>query len=425
MAKRKHIIIGCGVAALSALKKIREMTIDDEVSLVTMDDYRPYSPASLPSLLSGRLTEACLWMKEENYFKDLRSTLKSGKEVTQVLPDRKKVVYRDGSSEEYDTLLIASGSEPVVPPIQGLKEAGVSSLRTLTDCRRIIQQLKGKNNVAILGAGMVGMAIAAALLEKGYRVSLIEKQSGILSQYFNEEVGDYIRDIFTDHQARFFMGKEVKSIKRMGKKLRIALSDGSSLDTDILINATGVKSRVSFLEGSGVRIGTSGILVDKRMRTNVDHIYVAGDVAEAHDFFTGKPKMNAIIHSAVTQGRIAGANMAGGNAEYEGGIPVMTLHFFENQGFSIGLTAPQSSNGQVYKQADDRKRSFRKLIFEDDRLVGGMFLNDKIDPGIILYLIERRTSMAPYKEALFERTKPLSNPWLSSLKFVPNYLYSL
>ena len=418
MAKRKHIIIGCGPAALSALEKIRELTPDDEVKLVTMDDYPPYSPASLLSLLSGRITEAELWMKDEGYFNNLKSTLMRGKEVTQVLPNKRKVIYCDGSSETYNTLLIASGSESIKPPIKGLEEVGVHSLRNLADCRHLLRQLKGKKNVAILGAGMVGMEIAAALLGKEYLVSIIEKEQGILSMYFNEEAEVYIRDIFSEHKARFFIGKEVTAVRRKGEKIGIILSDGSSLDADILINATGAKSRVSFLEGTGVKI-SHGILVDGRMRTSVDHIYAAGDVAEAQDFFTGKPKMNAIIHSAAIQGRVAGANMVGNDAEYEGGIPMIAFNFFANQAFSVGLTALQSRTGQVLKQNDDQQRSFRKLIFDGDRLVGGMFLNEKIDPGIILYLIKRRTDMAPYKDALFERTKPLSNPWLSSLKFSP------
>ena len=196
----------------------------------------------------------------------------------------------------------------------------------------------------------------------------------------------------------------------------MALSDGNWLDTDILINATGVKSRVSFLEGSGVKIN-NGILVDKQMRTNIDGVYAAGDVAEAQDFFTGKPKINAIIHSAVIQGKVAGANMVGSNAEYEGSIPMMAFNFFANQAFSIGLTIPRSSTDQVLKQKDEHGKKYTELIFERNRLVGGMFLNEKIDPGLIHYLVKRRVDMAPYRDALFGRTKPLSNPWLSSLKF--------
>ena len=176
MAIKKHLIIGAGSAGLSALEEIRRITLEDEVKVVTRERHPPYSPAALPYLLTGKITEAELWMRGENYFKNLRSILVRGKEVTQILPEKKEVIYRDGSSENYDTLLVASGSEPIKPPIKGLGGVGVQDFGTLADCRRLLQELKVKNNVAILGAGMVGMKIATALLEKGCRISFIEKE---------------------------------------------------------------------------------------------------------------------------------------------------------------------------------------------------------------------------------------------------------
>jgi phenylglyoxylate dehydrogenase epsilon subunit len=139
-------------------------------------------------------------------------------------------------------------------------------------------------------------------------------------------------------------------------------------------------------------------------------------VAEAQDFFTGEPKMNAIIPSAVNQGKVAGANMVGGEAKYEGGIQVAALNFAGNNAFSIGVMAPQENAYQVLKQKDGERRRFKKLVFNGDRLIGGMFLNEKIDPGLILHLIKRRVNIAPHKEALFEGTKPLKDPWLNPLK---------
>jgi phenylglyoxylate dehydrogenase epsilon subunit len=416
MAEKKHLIIGCGSAALSALEKIRAVDSENEVKLVTMDDYPPYSPASLPYLLAGRITEADLWMRDEDYFKNLRGTFVRGKEVIRVLSGKKKVIYHDGTSDSYDSLLIASGSEPITPPIKGIDAIGVQDFRTLADCRALLRQLKRKKNIAVLGAGTAGMKIAAVLLEKGCHVSVIENEKNVLPLYFNEEAGVYIKDIFTRRKARLLTGNAVTAVKRESGRIRIILSDGGSLDADILINAAGVKSRVSFLEGTGIKIN-NGILVDRRMRTSVENIYAAGDVAEARDFFSGKTKMNGIIPSAVIQGRVAGANMVGSDAEYEGGIPMMVLNFLGNRVFSIGLPMARYKSVQVLKQKDDRNRRFRKLVFDGDRLIGGMFMNEKIDPGIILYLIKSRADMKHHKEALFERTKPLSNPWLRSLRF--------
>ncbi len=414
--QKKHLIIGAGPAALSALEAIRRITSQDEVKLVTLEDYLPYSPAALPYLLRGGITEAQLWLRDDAYFRDQRCTLVRGKEVTRLLPEKKEVIYHDGVSEFYDTLLIASGAEPVRPAIEEMDEVGIQHFRTLTDCRRLLGELKTKNRVAILGAGLVGMKIAAALLERGCRVSIVEKEQALLPLYFSEEAEVYIRQTFIDHKASLFMGKAVSSVKREGDQIKLFLSDGGSLTADILVNATGVKSRIPFLQGTGVRIA-SGILVDKRMGTSIDQIYAAGDVAEPPDFFTGDPKISAIIPSAVNQGRVAGANMAGVKAEYEGGIPMTAFDFMGNRAFSIGAPMLEQDPGQVLKQKDGQKKRFKKLVFDGDRLVGGMFLNERVDPGIILHLIKERINLASHKEALFEGTKPLSDPWLSSLKF--------
>ena len=166
MTTRKHLIIGTGPAGLSALEAIRRITLQDEVKLVSLEDTLPYYPAALPYLLSGKITEDQLWMRDENYFRNKKSTLVRGKEVTQVLPEKQRVIYRDGSSENYDTLLIATGAESMRPQIHGLEEVGAHDFRTLTDCRRILSELNDKKS-AILGAGLVGMKIAAALLERG------------------------------------------------------------------------------------------------------------------------------------------------------------------------------------------------------------------------------------------------------------------
>jgi phenylglyoxylate dehydrogenase epsilon subunit len=395
--RKKHLIIGAGPAALGTLEAIRHVTSQDEVKLVTLEDCLPYSPAALPYLLLGRLTEAQLWLRDEAYFRDQRCTLVRGKEVIRLLPGKKEVVYNDGVSDAYDTLLIASGAEPVKPAIEGLEEVGAQHLRTLTDCRRLLAELKTKNRVAILGAGLVGMKIATALLERGCEVSIIEKEQAVLPLYFSEEAEVYIRQTFVDHKAMLFMGKAVSCVKREGEEITIFLSDGGFLTADILINATGVKSRIPFLQGTGVRTA-GGILVDKRMGTSIDQIYAAGDAAETPDFFTG-------------------ANMAGVNAEYEGGIPMTAFDFMGNWAFSIGAPMLQQDPGQVLKQKDGQKKKFKKLVFDGDRLIGGMFLNEKVDPGIILHIIRERINLATHKEALFEGTKPLSDPWLSSLKF--------
>ena len=416
MAAKKHLIIGVGPAALSALEVIRRLAPADEIKLVTMEDCLPYSPAGLPYVLAGKIAEAQLWRRNENFFQGLQSTLVTGKEVTRIVPDEQQVVYSDGAKERYDTLLIASGAAPIRPPIKGWEDVGVHDFRTLNDCRLLLGRLKDKSEVAILGAGIAGMHLAVALMGRGCRVYIIEQASQILPLCFAVDAAGLIGEVFSAHNARIMTGATVTALVGNGGRIEIVFDQGEPLQVDLLVNATGSQSRVAFLEGTGIA-GRPGIPVNERMMTGISGMYAAGDVACARDFFTDQPRVSAIIASAVNQGRVAGANMAGDKAVYEGAIPLTAFHFFGHRAFAVGLSHPLAPAGKVWQQKNEQERRFKQLVFDGHRLVGGMFVNEQIDPGIILGLIKDRVDMAPHQEALFAGTKPLSDPWLSNLKF--------
>jgi NAD(P)H-nitrite reductase large subunit len=347
----------------------------------------------------------------------MKTTFVTSKEVVRVQPEAKHVVYRDGGVESYDNLLIASGAEPVKQPIKGLDEVGVHTLRTLGDCRALQEAIKDAKKVAILGAGLVGMKIAAALLEKRYQVDIIERENAVLPLYFDEEAGTYIRDIFISYETNIFTDKSIAGVRRQKNgKIYIKFDGGGSTTADVLINAAGVRSRIPALDGTKIKVN-QGILVDAEMKTGVGGVYAAGDVAEAPCFFTGKAVVNAIIPSAIAQGSVAGANMSGQTAAYEGSIATTAVDIFGSSAFSIGLINAPGKSVKVIKEKDNTKRKFKKLIFDGDKLIGATFINETIDPGIILHLIKKRVDMATYKQALIDRTRPLTDPWLASLRF--------
>ena len=401
MSKSKNLIIGCGTAAMSALKKMRSVAAEDEIKLVTMEEYPPYSPAALPYLIAGRIKEEDMWLADEQYFKQMKCCLAKGKEVVRVLPEAKEVIYKDGEREKYDTLLIASGSEPSWPPIAGLEETTCLGFHTMTDYRKLAQQLKTKKEITVYGGGLVALELATALLENGHQVKIVVR-SRLLRRHFDADIGILIEDLFRKHGVQIYKGCEINEVKKRKEQVEIALSNGSSFSTELLIIAVGVKPRVSFLEGVGIKVN-KGILVDKKMRTNIPDVYAAGDIAESSDFFFEKSGINAISPSAISQGRIAGANMVGEEIQDSGWISMNVFKFFGHSAFSIGLAATETS--QVFKEKDDKQGSYKDLVFQENRLVGARFLDINVDPGIIRYLIEEKVDMDGYKEMLFE--KPL------------------
>lgn len=405
MGKRKHLIIGCGSAALSALKQIRKLGSEDEVKLVTMEDYPPYSPASLPYLVSRRVKESDIRVAGDDYFDQMKAILIRGRRVDSIDTRSQKLNYYNGDSDTYDTLLIASGSEPVMPPV--LRQAGALEFHIMDDYINLTKQLKNRTKVTILGAGLVGMELAVALSDRGHEVSVIAPRERILRRYFDAKVGSYIIDLFGESGVPVSLNwGEVVEAKRYSDGIQAKFASGKRLDTHIIIGCIGVKPRVSFVDGSGIRINR-GILVDNRMRTNIPSVFAAGDVAEAPDFFTGNNGVSPILPTAVRQGKIAGSNMVGKEVEYEGWLPMNTFNFFGHLATSVGKSTP-SEGDEVLIEKEDKKRHYKKVICRDGKLVGATFLDTDVDAGVIQYLIKERVDIDPYKELLIKKPKDVS-----------------
>jgi len=410
MGARKHLIIGCGSAGLSAAEEIRRINSEDGIRIVTAEDCPPYSPTLLPYLLSGKIDEAKLPIRKNNYFDTIKATMIRGKKITAIDPEAKDVVYEDGGREGYDTLLIATGARSSLPPIKGVKKASYLGFHTFDDCNRLLSRLKDKKEVAVLGAGLVGMEVAIALMDRGCRVTIIEREPWLLPIYFDQKAASIIGNIFSDHGVRLMVGKEVSELSRENETTTISFSDGDVIDTEFVVTCTGVKARTEFLEGSGMTT-SQGVLVDHQMMTSEKDIYAAGDVAEAPGFFDGKHGINQIIESAVDQGRVAGSNMAGVKAEYEGWIPCNIFHFFGNVSFSAGLSNPDLNSYYILTSENREKSQYKKLVYDGLHLVGAICINIDVDPGLILYLMRKRVPLDGYRKMLFEEPKKTSR-WL-------------
>jgi len=391
----KHLIIGSGPAALGAVDAIRRLNKTDEVKVVSKEDCLPYSPAGLPYLLAGRTGEAEFYSRGADYFEKQKVTFVRGKEIVQIVPDKKQVIYRNGEAEGYDSLLIAGGASPAGGP----GGDGALEFHTLADCRRLAAKVKPGVDVAVLGAGMVAVELAVALAERGAKVSIIGRGRP-LRAYFDEKAGAFIARALAEHGINIKTGKAITQVKKGGDGFQVVCADGEVFKASAVVSCIGVKPRLDLVDGSGIAVN-QGIVVDRRMRTNIDGIYAAGDVAEAPSFADGRPGVSAILPNATAQGVVAGANMAGGVVEYEGWLPMNLLKLYGNSAFSIGAAMPDG--GELLEKSDEANRRFERLAFSDGRLAGAMLVNVNIDPGVISYLIRRRVNIGKHRRALFEQ----------------------
>lgn len=409
MTQKKHLIIGAGTAGLTAAEEIRRITEEDEIVIVSAEDVDPYSPTVLPYLISGRINETTLPMRKKDYFDRLKVTFVRNREVAQILPGTKEVAYRDGTREGYDTLLIAAGADADFPDIAGMDRSECRGIHSLEDCRYLIDQLDGTKEVAILGAGLVAVEVAIGLAEKGCPVTLIVR-SRILRVYFDEDADGIIKDILTANGISLRYSTGIESVRHTKGKVDITFSGGDALSADIFLVCTGVTPRTGFQEGSGIRTH-EGIVVNRKMETSIQDIYAAGDIAECPAFFDGEYGMNQILETAMDGGRVAGSNMAGVPAEYEGWVSSNIFTFFKNTSFTAGIAAPTGDDYEVMAEKDAKHARYRKLVFKDNRLVGAMFINEPVDPGVLLFLMRNKVDIAEHKERLFENPREIGR-WL-------------
>lgn len=409
MSKKKHLIIGCGPAALSAVDTMRRLGNDEDITMVSREESLPYSPAALPYVLGGRTTEGDLFPRKDDYFSKRRVAFVTGREAVQIIPDRKQVVYRNGTTEQYDKLLIACGAEPVAQPIKGSAAGELPAFHTYADYRRLKDAIRGGCDVTVLGAGMVAVELAVALIETGCSVRIIGRGRP-LRAYFDEEAGGHIQDILVDRGVKILTGKSISQVSKSGGCLTIACTDGEAFETGVVVSCLGVRPNLRLVQGAGIAVN-QGILVDTRMRTSLEGVYAAGDIAEGSSFVDGLSGVCAILPEAIAQGRVAGANMAGRETDYEGWIAMNLLKLFGYSAFSVGVTMPGHGDVKVIENKDRNRRYFERLVVRDGKMIGAMFVNVDVDPGVFSYLIRKRVNVGAYEQALLDQPADVSR-WL-------------
>jgi len=394
MATTKYLIVGSSHAGLQAAEEIRVHDQESPVTMVTMEEHLPYSPTVLPYVVSGKVEEEIIYLRDENYFKENRIEYLTNKKLTGLDTKANKAKFADGSEIEYEQVLIATGSEPTLPPVEGLKDASFYVLRSMDDARALKAGMEQAKSAVIMGAGLVGMHAAESCAKRDMKTTVVELLPQILPGYFDQQASDLIQRIFAEHGVEFCLGNPVTTVA--GKK--VMLKDGTELEADLLLVSTGVKSRMEFLAGTGIETD-QGILVDEFMRTSVKNVWAAGDVAQAKAFFGEGRVLNPILPDASEQGKIAGCFMVNGEykhlAPYVGGVPMNTFNFFGNRAFSVGLA--DETDYEVDRTLLPSGKVYQKMVFADDFLVGFIGMNVPVDPGIVMNVIRRRVDVRERK----------------------------
>ena len=401
----KHIILGNGPAGVVAAETLRQAAPADEILLVGNEPEPPYSRMAIPYLLEGNIDEAGTYLrKSDGHFESLCIRQKQGRAVA-VNTEKRTILFDDGHFEDFDRLLIATGSHPVRPPIPGVDLPEVQTCWTLEDARAIAQRAKPGSRVLQLGAGFIGCIIMEALVKRGVSLTVVEMGDRMVPRMMTPEAGSMIKRWVENQGVRVVTKAGVERIE-IGEKspLTVTLSTGEKLDCDLLIVAAGVAPNVAFLEGTPVHVA-KGILVDDTMQTSVPGIYAAGDVAEAPDLFSGRHLVAAIQPNAADQARIAALNMAGGVGNSAARMNgVLAINVLDSMGMiSSSFGEWQGvAGGDGVERADEASGRYISLQFDGDILVGATAIGLTEHVGALRGLIQAKTRLGAWKQKLLE-----------------------
>src|SRR5665647_2614810 len=300
-----YVIIGNGPAGVIAAETLRKTDLSGNIALIGDEPEPPYSRMAIPYLMVGDIQEQGTYLrKDKNHFAALSIDMIVAR-ATKVDSANKQVTLDNGKQLAYDRLLVASGAHPVAPPIPGVDLPGVYPCWTMENARVIAKLAKPGARVLQMGAGFIGCIIMQALANSGVKLTVVEMGNRMVPRMMTEGAGGLIKKWVQTKGIQVFTSTRVEAIEKgTGDALRVKLSSGEVMEFDLVISATGVRSNVSFLEGSGVKTD-EGVLVDEQMCSNVPEIFAAGDVAQARDFLTGKMMVNAIQPNAADQARLA------------------------------------------------------------------------------------------------------------------------
>ena len=413
MANKKHVVVGAGPAGLRAIETIRSLESDSSITLI--GDEQAYSRMVLPYYLAGDIQEKAVFTGDDNYFSGLNVDTRFGARVTGIDASAKSVSLSDGSSIEYDNLLIATGSSATSPPIEGADGAGVQNMWNIDDARNFKNTVSAGSRVVIVGAGFIGLIILDGLHGGGHTITFVELEDHILPRMINSEAAEVVEAWLEKNGVRCITGTSVSSIGQHDNHRDVKLSNGDKMESDAVVMATGIRPNLDFASSAGIATG-DGILVDGKMATNVAGVYAAGDVAEGPVLHSDSKAVHAIQPTAFEHGRVAGSNMAGHEVDYAGSIG---FNVVDAVGLQVASFGDWQSDADTTVVSSKITSVYRRLSWDGDRIVGAVMVGRASDVGalndvgMVKGFIQAGTHLGKWKGYLNENPLDVRKPYIA------------
>ena len=391
---KKYVIIGNGTAAVGCIEGIRSVDGEGEITVVSAENRAVYSRPLISYLLEGKTDLERMKYRPDGFCEKNGCRVLYGRRAEAINPEKKTVTLDDGETLDYDTLCVAAGSRPFVPPFAGLDTVEKKfSFMTLDDALALEAALTPETRVLIVGAGLIGLKCAEGIRGRVASITVCDLADRVLSSILDADCAAIVQKHLEENGISFMLGDSAERFEGD----RAVMKSGATVEFDVLVLAVGVRANAELVRDAGGE-ANRGIIVNSRMETSLPSVFAAGDCAEGYDASIGANRVLAILPNAYMQGQTAGINMAGADKAYDSAIPMNSIGFC-----GLHMMTAGAYDGEMSENKGDGylKRFFTK----DGTLCGFILIGETERAGIYTALIREKT---PLSELDFELAKKLA-----------------
>jgi nitrite reductase (NADH) large subunit len=386
----KIIIVGNGVSGITVAKFFRTQNEGAEITIFTEENSHYYPRPILIEFLAGRVKREEIYFYPPDWYTEKKIKVEFGKKIVRIYEKSKKIELENGEQHPYDCLVLANGARSNIPALEGFKKKGSFWLRTIDDAQRIKDYLStmelynivdtnpGQNNTdkrkaVIIGGGFLGLETAYAMLGAGLAPTVIENNSSLLPRQIDPQGSDILKAKLESMGIKFKFESESASINGNDQVESVTLKSGEVIPAHIVIMAAGICSNIELAKTAGLKVN-KGVLVNKFLQTDDEHIYACGDVAE----FDGR--VYGIIPVALAQAQTVAFNALNGpKLVYKGVLPSSTLKIAGIDLTCLGDSNPPVNAYDIMRRADPEKGRYIKLLVKANKVAGVILIGDRKD----------------------------------------------
>lgn len=371
--KQKLVLIGNGMAGMRTVDELLKLSPDKfDITVFGAEPHGNYNRIMLSPVLAGEKKLSEIIINDLQWYQDNKITLYTGKTITKIDRTQQKVLADDGTVANYDRLIIATGSVPVMLDIPGHDLEGVISFRDINDVNVMIETAKTHKNAIVIGGGLLGLEAANGLMIQGMNVSVVHRNNTLMSQQLDQQAANLMREELEEKGMHFLMNHHTEALLGDGRVEKICFKDGLEVKADLVIMAIGIRPNITLAQASGIQCDR-GILVDDTLQTFTPTIYAVGECVQH------RKKTFGLVAPLFEQAKVCANHLVDmGNASYVSSATSTKLKVTGIDLFSAGdFIGDDSTEDIVFKDA--ARHIYKKLVIKNNMLIGIVLYGETTD----------------------------------------------